>query len=167
MLSADQIAVRLIRSALRVVRRAGSLRGGAETLRPSKLTALDSIARNEGLTVDDLARREGLREPTISSHLNDLRQARMVEEFADLTDRRITKLRATAEGAERLRDDGTFYASVIRRVEQRDLPTLAAAVAVLEAAFEAELDEKQRRQQLDRDQRIPARPRRTRATTKE
>lgn len=167
MVAVDQIAVRLLRSALRVVRRAGALRGGVETLRPSKLTALDSIARNEGLTVDELARREGVREPTISTHLDELRQARMVEEFADLADRRVTKLRATPKGTERLKHDGIFYASVIRRVKRRDLPALAAAVEVLEQAFEAELEERRRRQQRDREQRTPPRPRRSRTSTKE
>jgi len=122
-----------------ILRLSRILRREMETVGMSPLQALllALIEHNPGIGVGELARREGLRGPTVSGHVKQLEAAGLVARTAPCADdRRRVGLQVTAEGAARLtrlrHQRSSWLAGEIDKLSPPARAALAAAVVPLQ-----------------------------------
>jgi DNA-binding MarR family transcriptional regulator len=127
-------ADRLHSAAIRLLRRLRLL-DDTSGLSAPRLSALSVIVFRGPLTLTALAAAEQVRPPTITRLVQELERGGLVERLADPVDRRVTRVRATAEG-KRLLDAGRrarveFLARALARLPRRDRTLLGKAADVL------------------------------------
>lgn len=126
---------------LAVARTARRLRQEADGgLSPSLTAALSTIERNGPLTPSRLAELERVQRPTATRLVARLEQDGLVVRETDLTDRRVSHVRLSSEGArllKRLRSRKNAYlAKRLRGLDEDDLATLERATEILERILE-------------------------------
>jgi DNA-binding MarR family transcriptional regulator len=140
----EETALSLFRSALRLVRRERTLGRPAGALRIPKLSALDVVARNGGITVEGLAEVEGVREPTMSDTLDVLFDQDLVEPVTDPGDRRLVRVRLTERGRSQLSRDKRRLAGLLQRVSTEEIGALQTALKILERELGQERPQRKR-----------------------
>ncbi len=108
--------------------------GGLNLAEGSCLAIID---RHGPLSLSDVASRENLSAPTITKIVTRLEAEGLIERLADPTDRRVTLVAVSNNGAgllERVRSSRTAYLHrKLRELNDEDLGRLLAALPVLEA----------------------------------
>ena len=137
-LDETQLASELRLAVMRLARR---LRQQAEgDLTPSLLSALSSVDRLGPLALGELAAAEGVQPPTMTRVAAGLAERGLVVREPDATDRRVARLRASAEGCRLLaeaRARGDAYLSRgLRALAPAEREALARAVPLLEKLAE-------------------------------
>lgn len=136
--SQTELASRLRLAVMRLARRLRQ--HGGEQATPSQTSALVSLERTGSLTIGDLAAAERVQPPTMTRIVAALEEGGLVIREEDLDDRRLVRVRITAEGRrllERSRSRKTAYlAQRLRDLSQDDRATLARAAEILERMVE-------------------------------
>jgi len=108
--------------------------GGLNLAEGSCLAIID---RHGPLSLSDVASRENLSAPTITKIVTRLEGQGLIERLADPTDRRVSLVAVSKNGAallERVRSSRTAYLHrKLRELSDEDLSSLLAALPVLEA----------------------------------
>ena len=108
----------------------------AEGLSPSQTSALASIERNGALSPSELATIERIQRPTATRVLAALEAAGLVTRQPDQSDRRISRLAVTREGAAVLKRGrsrkNAYLARRLRELEPDEIATLNRAAELLE-----------------------------------
>lgn len=132
--SAVDTADRLHSAAIRLLRHLRTV-DDATGLSAPRLSALSVIVFRGPLTLSELAAAEQVRPPTITRLVQELERAGLILRLPDPSDRRVTRVRATAAGRRLLaagRDRRVRrLASEITRLEPADRRVLEAAVEIL------------------------------------
>ncbi|MGN6605958.1 MAG: MarR family winged helix-turn-helix transcriptional regulator [Jatrophihabitans sp.] len=103
-------------------------------LSSSTVTTLDTLEASGPLRISDLAQREAISQPGMTTLVNRLEAAGYAERIADVTDGRATLVRITAAGREVLAARHADRAQLLRgRLEVLDPADRAALVAALPA----------------------------------
>src|SRR5690349_13422863 len=130
----EELPTRLRLVVTRLARRLRQEAGS--TLSPSMSAALASIERHGSLTPSELADVERIQRPTATRAIANLEAAGLVLREADPSDRRVTRVRATADGRRllgRIRSRKNAYlARRLRRLPPEDVATLERAAVILE-----------------------------------
>ncbi len=104
-------------------------------LSASALSALSRLEASGPLRITDLAEREGLSQPGMTTLANRLEEAGFAVREADPADRRVVRVSITADGAKRIGDHrearATLIASRIFELSIDDQRLLAAAIPAL------------------------------------
>jgi len=105
--------------------------------------ALATIERNGPMTLGDLADIEHIAPPTVTKMVNSLDERGLIVRTADAGDRRVTLVSISDAGAALLAADRKrrteWLADRVRHLSAADRERLAAAVDVLEALTEREV----------------------------
>jgi len=130
----DEIAGRLRLAVLRLARRLRQQSPPGIT--PSQLSALSVIHVLGSLTIGELAAHENVQPPTISRIVDALEAAGWVERFADDTDRRVARVRATPQAERELAriraERNAYLADRFDRLDPDERRALVAALPALE-----------------------------------
>jgi DNA-binding MarR family transcriptional regulator len=133
-----QVAARLRLAVTRLNRR---LRAEGDIgLSPGAMSALSNIDRHGLLSLGELAAMEGVKPPSITATLSGLEAAGLVARELDGRDRRITRVKVTAAGKQRLerskRRKTAFLAARLERLQDRELEELDQALELIERLLE-------------------------------
>src|SRR4051812_8130688 len=113
---------------------------GDAGISPSMSAALASIERHGSLTPSELAQVERIQRPTATRAIANLEAAGLILREGDARDRRVTRVRASAEGRKLLKRTRTrknlYLSRRLRRLEADELATLERAAAILERLLE-------------------------------
>ena len=136
----DVVADRLHSAAIHLLRRLRH-EDWASGLSPARLSALSVLVFGGSCTLGDRARAEGVRPPTMTRLVQGLEREGLVERSPDSADRRLVRLRATADG-ERVLHEGrrrrvARLAAALAALGDADRAQLARAVEVLERVLDA------------------------------
>ena len=105
-------------------------------LTASRLAALASLARLGPLTLGDLAAVEGVQSPTMTRIVTKLEELGLVDKTEDPSDRRVTQLAVTPDGAALLEDvrtrESAFLARRLAEMGVDERRQLARALPLLE-----------------------------------
>ena len=119
---------------LRLTRRIRTRASGSIT--PSQLAVLDTIIRNERITVGQIAELEHVKPPSVSKIVASLEQTGYVERTTDPSDRRCTYITASAAGlayADDVRAAGrTWLAEQLDGLDVLDVAAIERAMPALE-----------------------------------
>lgn len=101
----------------------------------STITTLDSLQANGPMRVSDLAEREAISQPGMTSLVNRLEAAGQAERISDPTDRRVALVRITDRGSAVLAERHAARTELLRRelgaLDYADRAALAAAVPAI------------------------------------
>lgn len=129
------LADRLHSAAIHLLRRLRR-EDDASGLGAPQLSALSVIVFAGPITLGALARAEQVRPPTITKLVAALEAQGLVERSADLADRRVVHVSATARGARLLHDGRKRRVAALRAslasLSKRDRALLAGAIPLLE-----------------------------------
>ncbi len=133
-----QVAARLRLAVTRLNRR---LRAEGEIgLSPAATAALASIGRHGPLSLGELAAMEGVKPPTITATVAALEADDLVVRELDGRDRRVTRVRLTPRGRQRLerskRRKTAYLAARLERLDERQLEDLDRSLALIELLLE-------------------------------
>ena len=132
--SSADLAPRLRLAVMRLARRLRQ--EGEGPLTPSQTSAMHTIERLEPVTLGDLAGAERVQPPSMTRIVASLEDVAYVTREIDAGDRRIARVRLTAEGRrllERGRTRKTAYlATRLRGLGERDSEALERAVGIIE-----------------------------------
>ncbi len=135
-----ELAARLRLAVTRLSRRLRQQ--AAEGLTPSQNSALSTIERDGPLTPSDLATLERVQRPTATRVLGVLAERGLVTREADVTDRRVARLKITREGAALLKRGrsrkNAYLARHLRDLEPEELETLERAAELIERMLEGD-----------------------------
>lgn len=133
---ADQLHSTAIR-VLRLVR----VQDAASGIAPARLSALSVIVFGGPISLQDLARAEQVRPPTMSRIVDALETQGLARRTTDPHDRRAVKIAATKKGTAMLqkgRDRRVkFLAAHLMRLDNDDLRHLGRALSALQKAIES------------------------------
>ena len=105
-------------------------------LTASRLAALASLARLGPLTLGELAGVEGVQSPTMTRIVTKLEELGLVDRTEDPSDRRVTRLAVTPDGAALLEDvrtrESAFLARRLAEMGADERRRLARALPLLE-----------------------------------
>lgn len=105
-------------------------------LSPSQQSALATIEASGPLTLGELAAAEQVAPPTVTKVVAKLEDDRLVARAVDPSDRRVVRVRITAEGRRRLehsrRRRNAWLARQLSDLDPADLAQVEAALDVLE-----------------------------------
>jgi DNA-binding MarR family transcriptional regulator len=129
------------RMRLAVTRLARRLRQEAvEGLTPSQTSALASIDRHGALTPSELAAIEQIQRPTATRVLGCLKDAGLVVREPDASDKRVTRVRLSQDGAALLKRVRTrknaYLARRLDKLDPDELATLERAAELIERLLE-------------------------------
>ena len=132
---AADVADRLHSAAIRLLRRLRAREDAAAGLSAPRLSALSVLVFGGARTLGELAAAEQVRPATMSVIVADLARAGLVAREPDARDRRVVRVRATAEG-ERLMHEGrrrrtAWLAARLAALSPADLATLDRAASVI------------------------------------
>jgi len=100
----------------------------------STVTTLDTLSSSGPMRISDLAEREAISQPGMTTLINRLEAAGQAERVADPTDGRATLVRITREGRKVLADRYAARTDVlVRHLERLDAADRAAIAAALPA----------------------------------
>ena len=125
----------LVRLAVLRLNRALRANPADTAVSPAARSALGTLVRDGPMGPGELARREGVRPPAVSTVLAALERQGLVARSPHPTDRRQVVLSATAAGtslAEEIRAREAWLATRIRELSQGERRTLVRAVAIVE-----------------------------------
>ena len=132
----DDLAVLASRVRLALVPLTRQLRSQNIDLTATQASALATISRRQPVTVGDLAKVEHVSSPMITKVVKVLEEAGLVRKEVDATDRRVSRLSLTSEGARRLERSRTrknaWLAKRLRSLNDHEIAALEAAIPVLE-----------------------------------
>lgn len=135
---AAEVAPRLRLAIMRLARRLRQQTEGPVS--PSQISALHTIERLEPVTLGALAAAERVQPPTVTRVVAALEDNGFVVRIVDETDRRIARVRLTAEGRkliERGRSRRTAYlAARLRRFSPAELDVIERALPLIERLVE-------------------------------
>lgn len=138
---AQQLAQRLSVATTRLSRMLRQQDRGELTL--TYRAALATIERRGPMTLGELAEVEHIAPPTVTKMIAALAERGLVVRTGDADDRRVTRVSITSAGAELLALDRKrrteWLAGRVRRLDPADRERLAAAIDVLEALTEREV----------------------------
>lgn len=107
---------------------------------PTQLTVIGAIHRHGPISLGELAARERLSPPTISRVVAALEETGMIERAPDAHDRRVYRVRTTADGARWIERSRTarneWLAGRIAALSAPERAALAAALPVLDRLVE-------------------------------
>ena len=130
---ADQLHSTAIRL-LRLVR----VQDAATGIAPARLSALSVIVFGGPISLQDLARAEQVRPPTMSRIVDALEKQGLARRTADQEDRRAVKIAATKKGIAMLRKGRDrrvkFLAAYLATLDNADLTHIAHAVRAIQKA---------------------------------
>jgi DNA-binding MarR family transcriptional regulator len=126
--SREEIASRLHSAAIHLLRRV-RVQDAASGIGPARLSALSVIVFAGPLSLQDLARAEQVRPPTMSRIVDGLEAAGLVRRRINEQDRRAVLIEATAEGV-----------ALLKRGQRRRVRFLAAQLEKLSGAELAGLE---------------------------
>jgi DNA-binding MarR family transcriptional regulator len=133
------LAERLRRAMARLVRRARQESVGGEVT-PSMTSALTAVVTQGSPTLGEIAAAERVSAPTATKVVARLEDAGLVVREQDADDRRVVRVRLTAEGrrfVERTRARaGAYLARRMRTLSDEEQAVLAEALPVLERLLE-------------------------------
>src|SRR5437588_10383529 len=129
-----ELAARLRLAVTRLARRLRQQ--SAEGLTPSQTSALSSVERHGPVTPSELAALERIQRPTATRVLNGLIEAGLVTREAEVSDRRVARVKVTRAGAAVLKRGrsrkNAYLARQLRILEPDGLETLDRARSILE-----------------------------------
>jgi DNA-binding MarR family transcriptional regulator len=129
-----ELAARLRLAVTRLARRLRQQAGSGLT--PSMTAALASVERAGSPTIGALAAAEQVSAPTMSVVVRKLEEQGLVARETDAADRRVTRVRITAEGRRSLNRARTrknaYLSRRLRALDPEDLAVLERAAEVLE-----------------------------------
>ncbi|HEX9991746.1 MAG TPA: MarR family transcriptional regulator [Acidimicrobiales bacterium] len=129
-----ELAARLRLAVTRLARRLRQQAGSGLT--PSMTAALASVERAGSPTIGALAAAEQVSAPTMSVVVGKLEEQGLVARETDAADRRVTRVRITAEGRRSLNRARTrknaYLSRRLRALDPEDLAVLERAAEVLE-----------------------------------
>jgi len=133
-----ELAARLRLAVTRLARRLRQQ--SSEGLSPSQTSALSSIERHGGLTPSELASVERIQRPSATRVAAALAEAGLVIREADASDRRVSRVTISREGAAVLKRSrsrkNAYLARRMRTLDSGDLDTLARAAELIERLLE-------------------------------
>lgn len=133
-----ELASRLRLAVTRLARRLRQQ--SAADITPSMMAALSSVERLGPLSLGELAAVERVQPPTMTRIVGGLEELKLVEREVDSRDRRVVRVRLTAEGRRfglRVRSRKNAYlATQLRSLGPDELATLEKAAAILERFVE-------------------------------
>ena len=137
----DREAELAARLRLVVTRLSRRLRQRGDTgISQSDLSALSTIDRLGPLTLGDLAASERVQPPSMTRVVTHLEEAGLVERQACEKDRRVARVRVTAQGRQLLRRSRTrkdaYLAERLRTLDLSEQALMAEAVGTLERLLE-------------------------------
>jgi DNA-binding MarR family transcriptional regulator len=134
------VAARLRLAVTRLARRLRQESG--EGLTPSQTSALASIERHGALTPSELATIERIQRPSATRVLGALSERNLIAREADASDRRVSRLKITREGAAVLKRGrsrkNAYLARRMRDLDADELDTLARAAELIERLLEGD-----------------------------
>jgi DNA-binding MarR family transcriptional regulator len=134
------VAARLRLAVTRLARRLRQESG--EGLTPSQNSALASIEHHGGLTPSELATIERIQRPTATRVLGGLSERNLIAREADASDRRVSRLKITREGAAVLKRGrsrkNAYLARRMRDLDADELDTLARGADLIERLLEGD-----------------------------
>jgi DNA-binding MarR family transcriptional regulator len=134
------VAARLRLAVTRLARRLRQESG--EGLTPSQTSALASIERHGALTPSELATIERIQRPSATRVLGALGERNLIARESDASDRRVSRLKVTREGAAVLRRGrsrkNAYLARRMRNLDADELDTLARAAELIERLLEGD-----------------------------
>jgi DNA-binding MarR family transcriptional regulator len=134
------VAARLRLAVTRLARRLRQESG--EGLTPSQTSALASIERHGALTPSELAAIERIQRPSATRVLSALSERNLIAREADASDRRVSRLKVTREGAAVLKRGrsrkNAYLARRMRDLDAEELDTLARAAELIERLLEGD-----------------------------
>ena len=137
--STEDLANRLHSAAIHLLR---LVRGqdAATGIGPARLSALSVIVFAGPLSLNDLARAEQVRPPTMSRIVDALEAEGLARRRVNQQDRRAVLIEATEKGAQILRRGRLrrvrFLAARLRRLSSQELKDIEKAVAAIQSALE-------------------------------
>lgn len=145
---ADELSERWLElgAVLRSRRLLASLHPGvAGKMTPSKLRALDLLARHGGMRVGELAAEVGIDDATATRLVDRLEEIGVVERRSELGDRRATTVALTPAGEELVTAIAAqrqlFFCDVLEALNQREREELVRLTAKAAAALRARSEE--------------------------
>jgi DNA-binding MarR family transcriptional regulator len=106
-----------------------------EQLTPTQLSALGLLVREGPMPISALAKREGVKAPSMTRTVTNLEQQALVQRASDVTDARVVLVSATAAGAaavERIRQARrAWLADQLAALPPDDLRVLRDAAVIL------------------------------------
>lgn len=133
-----ELAARLRLVLMRLSRRLRQETGGVIT--PSQVSALSSVERLGPLSLGDLAATEQVQPPSMTRIVAHLEEAGLVARETDERDRRVARVRVTAEGRRALQRSrgrkNAYLARHLARLDAAERRDLDHAVALLERVIE-------------------------------
>ena len=144
----DDLALRIFRLGLRLVRSERSLGTPRGTLRIPKLSALATVVDQQSVAVDKLAKAEGVREPTISATLQVLEAGELVTLDRTDEDKRVRNAKPTERAERQLKKGKRRLAAVLHDagVGEAECAKLEEAVATIHAVLRSFQDVQEERQ---------------------
>ena len=134
------VAAQLRLAVTRLARRLRQQSG--EGLTPSQTSALASIERHGALTPSELATIERIQRPSATRVLGALSERNLIAREADASDRRVSRLKITREGAAVLKRGrsrkNAYLARRMRDLDADELDTLARAAELIERLLEGD-----------------------------
>ena len=119
-------------------------RVGADGLTPSQLSVLVTVEAGSGLTLGELAAREGVSAPTATKLVGALVEAGLIDRRVDPGDRRSALLSLAPAGAQRLlavrREIKSLLARRLATLTPAEREVVARAVPVLELLASSDRD---------------------------
>jgi DNA-binding MarR family transcriptional regulator len=139
-LSDEELAARLRLVVMRLGRRLRQQAG--DDLSPTLISALVTIERHGPLTLGRLAALERVKRPSVTRMVAILERRGLVACEVDAVDRRVRVVAVTAAARLLLQDSRTrktaYLARHLRKLPERDVDALTAAVDVLERLLEGD-----------------------------
>jgi DNA-binding MarR family transcriptional regulator len=133
-----ELAARLRLAVTRLSRRVRQQVAGGMT--PSQVSALATVERLGDPTLGELAASEQVRPPSMTRMVVGLESAGLVARSADADDRRVARVRLTAEGRRALQRSRSlrtaFLARRLRRLSPAERDALGELVSLLERLVE-------------------------------
>jgi DNA-binding MarR family transcriptional regulator len=136
----EEIADRLHSTAIHLLRLV-RVQDAATGVAPARLSALSVIVFGGPISLNDLARAEQVRPPTMSRIVDALEAAGLIRRKANPQDRRAVLIEASQKGSQILQQGRKrriqFLARQLAHLKAEDLRTLDRAIGALQAALQA------------------------------
>ena len=137
--SREEIAGRLHSAAIHLLRRV-RVQDQASGIGPARLSALSVVVFAGPLSLQDLARAEQVRPPTMSRVVDGLESAGLVRRRVNVQDRRAVQIEATAKGVALLkagqRRRVRFLAAQLKKLTDAELADLERSLRALRKILE-------------------------------
>jgi DNA-binding MarR family transcriptional regulator len=137
--TAEDLADRLHSAAIHLLRLV-RVQDAATGVAPARLSALSVIVFGGPVSLNDLARAEQVRPPTMSRIVDALEAEGLARRRTNQQDRRAVLIEATARGAAILKQGRKrrvrFLAAHLRRLSRAELKQIESAVAAIQKALQ-------------------------------